>query len=146
MQFGISKNYIRVLIVIQTILLLLLCCACNGSTKIYAAIPEDSYFIRSKIGIIENSNLFIYWLINLARYLGWAGTLIGFFITIALLIYKLILAQDQETMKKIQESIVKALLVLILGLVLLSGSFIISQVGVLFGKVVPLDLDNIMGH
>ena len=115
----------------------------NFTSSAIAAIPKDQYFLKSEVGNINSANAITYWLINVVKYLGWAGVLVGVFYTIALLIYKIIVADDQEVSQKIKGGFTKVLIILLLGILLLSGSFIIGQVSNLTGADLKTDLNQI---
>lgn len=65
---------------------------------------------------------------NLIRYLGWAGVFVGIAFVIFSLIYKLMNAENEEAMKKVQGYITRAILIVIAGLLLLSLGFLIQFV------------------
>ncbi len=102
------------------------------------SISEDT-----NIGKVNNLNSLFYWIVNLMKYIGWAGVLIGVFIVLALLVYKLISGDDTETMKKVQGGITRAIIIIVIGILLLGGTFIISQVAGLIGiSDAPINLDE----
>lgn len=87
---------------------------------------------------------------NLMSKIGWAGVIVGITIILALLVYRLISADDTEAMKTVQGGITKAILIVIIGLLLISAGFIIKTVTGLFGYddanpvpgYVPSELDT----
>ena len=112
-------------------------------TIVYAAIKVGQPLITTSLGNVDTLNSFAYWLINLFKYLGWAMAITGVFITLVLLIYNLISADDTETMKKIHASIIKLLVIIGLGVLLLSASFMLHTFGNLTDKDVTVDLNKI---
>jgi len=108
-----------------------------GAQTIGTSISADT-----SIGKINSLNSLFYWIINFMKYVGWAGVLIGVFIVLALLVYKLISGDDTETMKKVQNGITRAIIIIVIGILLLGGSFIIDQVGKLVGLSVSVSLES----
>ncbi len=72
--------------------------------------------------------------INLLRYLGWIGVILGVAFAIFVLIYKLFFAPDsEEAMKNVQSQLTKAVLIVIAGILLISFGYIIQVVASFFG-------------
>lgn len=94
------------------------------------------------LGNISTLDQLFYWIVNLMKYIGWAGVLIGVFIVLALLVYKLIAGDDEATMKKVTSGITRAVIIVVIGILLLGGSFIISQIANLIGASAYLNLES----
>lgn len=107
--------------------------------KIYALSSSDFGF-GNKVGNITSIQSFFIFLINVFKWFGWAAVVSGVVIVIAMLIYKLIFADDNEAMKKVQAGITKAIAIVIIGLVLVGAGFIISVIGTFFGVTSPSPL------
>lgn len=71
--------------------------------------------------------------VNLMKWIGWSGVVVGIVIVLGLLIYKLIGSDDNaDTMKKVQSGITKAVIMVIIGLLLISVTFLITFVAGVF--------------
>lgn len=107
--------------------------------KIYALSSSDFGF-GNKVGNITSIQSFFIFLINVFKWFGWAAVVSGVVIVIAMLIYKLIFADDNEAMKKVQAGITKAIAIVVIGLVLVGAGFIVSVIGTFFGVTSPSPL------
>ena len=103
----------------------------NGVSASYAqTIPTTVANPTGTFGAsgITNLSTLLAYVFNLFKYLGWAGVFIGIAFVIFSLIYKLMNAENEEAIKKVQGYITKAVLIVLAGLLLLSLGFIIQLV------------------
>jgi hypothetical protein len=96
-------------------------------------IPVATVTVGTAVGNITSLQTLLIFVANFFKYIGWAGVVIGVLAVIALLIYKLIAADDTETMKKVQGGITKAVIIVILGLLLLGAGLLMAMVAQLVG-------------
>lgn len=113
--------------------------------KIYASsattdLSAGDFDFGNKIGNITSIQTFFIFLVNVFKWFGWAAVVSGVVIVIAMLIYKLIFADDNEAMKKVQAGITKAIAIVVIGLVLVGAGFIVSVIGTFFGVTSPSPL------
>lgn len=89
--------------------------------------------IGNSIGKISTIPQIFIFLINLIKWLGWVGVILGVFIAIFSLIFNLISTPSEKTAEALQGAITKAVIIVIAGILLLSVGFFISQIGKLVG-------------
>ncbi len=139
--FGLLNRHKKISTIIFVVTLYVYSNMVNGCVA--SGMPVDKYFVQTEFGKFNSVNSIVYWLINFAKYLGWVGVLVGVFATLALLIYKLIFASDQETMKKLQDGMIKTIIIIILGILLLFASFLLSITSDISGAKLPVDLNDV---
>ena len=93
---------------------------------------DDNNNLGGGTKISNISQVFIF-MINLMRWLGWVGVILGVFIAIFALIYKLISTPSEKASEAVQGAVTKAVIIVIAGILLLSVGFFISQIGKLLG-------------
>ena len=89
--------------------------------------------IGDSIGNISSIPEVFIFLINLIKWLGWVGVILGVFIAIFSLIFNLISTPSEKTAEALQGAITKAVIIVIAGILLLSVGFFITQIGKLVG-------------
>lgn len=106
-----------------------------GANKVAAqgVIPVTDVNVGSSIGGISTLNEIVFFILNLLKYLGWAGVVIGVGLAIFGLIYKLMNEDNQKVMETVQGYITKAVVIVMAGIILISFGFIIEVVANLFG-------------
>lgn len=88
----------------------------------------------SKLGSIGTMDQLFIFLANIITYVGWAGVIIAILAVIALLIFKLIGEDSENTMKTVQGGITKAVIIALLGLLLLSAGFFVKIISGAVGE------------
>lgn len=85
------------------------------------------------LNAISTPEQLLWFIINILRWLGWAGVLVGVSLALFGLIYKLLNEDNEKTMKTVQGYITKAVVIVIAGVLLVSAGFLIRAVAGLFG-------------
>ena len=128
-------------------LLLVIFSFLSSIQKAEAVLTMNDFDVKNNVGNISSIATFFIFVANTLKYFGWAGVVFGIVLVIALLIYKLVFADDQEAMKKVQAGITKAIVLIIIGLVLLGAGLIVTIIGSLFGVsgqlwIIPTQLNQ----
>jgi len=72
-------------------------------------------------------------IVNILKYVGWAGVIVGVVAIVALLVFKLISTDSEETMKTVQGGITKAVVIILIGILLTSAGFLFTVITDLTG-------------
>lgn len=102
---------------------------------VYAqTIDSGAIAVNSTIGpnIATITDLMV-WIVNVLRWFGWAGVIIGVMLALFALIYKLFSGDNEEAMKNVQGYLTKAVLIVVIGIVLLGAGFLVTAISALFG-------------
>ena len=87
--------------------------------------------------ITDLKGIFI-WIYNFAYYLGWAFIVVGVMVALATLAYKLFFGEGEDAMKTVQSYMTKVVIIVIVGLLLISASFVMNIIFVdVFGAATP---------
>ena len=87
--------------------------------------------------ITDLKGIFI-WIYNFAYYLGWAFIVVGVMVALATLAYKLFFGEGEDAMKTVQSYMTKVVIIVIVGLLLISASFVMNIIFVdVFGATTP---------
>lgn len=122
------KAYNRFLVAVSSLVLTLV----PSGSAFAQAISTTITGSTTGLGNVTSLPQLVAFLINLFRYLGWIGVILGVAIAIFALIYKLMGSDNEETMANVQGYITKAVIIVVVGILLLGFGFIINVVGGLF--------------
>ncbi len=96
--------------------------------KAYARLTASEFGVSDTLGNIDSLRASLIWVFNLLKWLGWAGVIVGVGFAIFMGIYSIAFGDSEETMTKLKGALVKAVLIVLLGILLLSAGFILKVV------------------
>ena len=112
--------------------------------KAYADILASDLGVRETFGSIASiRNIFVF-AFNLLRYLGWAGVIVGVGFALFALVYKLSMVDNEEAVETFKAQLVKAVMIVVTGIILISAGFIVKVVAGLFGSPVTPDIPSVL--
>jgi hypothetical protein len=99
---------------------------------------DDTVATEVDFGGIKNLPGIFTWAFNFAYYLGWAFVVVAIIVALAVLAYKMFLGEGEDAMKNVQSYMTKVVITVIIGLLLISASFVMKIVFVdVFGAADP---------
>lgn len=101
-------------------------------TKAYAALSPSDFGV-DVFSNFTSLNSIYYFIINVVIYLGWGMVLIAVAYIFWAVIYKLMNSDNEEAIKDFRGAIIKAVLVVVFGLLLLSVGFVVRLITDFFG-------------
>lgn len=90
--------------------------------------------VKGSLGAVGDIDAGLVLAANLAQYIGWAGVLIALLAVVGLLIFKLVGEESENTMKTFKDGMIKAFIIALLGLLILSAGWFVTFVGKFIGE------------
>jgi hypothetical protein len=108
--------------------------------KAYAQLVASDFGVSDSLGVVDSLRASLIWVFNLLKWLGWAGVVAGVGFAIFMGIYAMAFGDSEEVVTNLKSSIVKAVLIVLLGILLLSAGFILKVVGGLVDVNILFDI------
>lgn len=131
-------NKIKILQVISLFLVMF-----SVSYKSAYALSAEGLGIITQLGSMTTTENILVFVFNAIVYFGWLGVILGVALAIWGLIYNLITSDSDKSMTLVRSYIIRAVVLIVVGLLLMSAGFIANSLAVLWGGYFDLDFTKI---
>ena len=108
--------------------------------KVYAQLQASDLGVNESLGGIESLRTALIWPFNLFKWLGWSGVVVGIGFALFMGIYAIVFGDNEEVVSNAKNAIVKAVLMIILGILLLSAGYFLKVVGGLVNESILFEI------